>query len=82
MKKMYVYGRVERCNPESDAWHPEGGLLVITAGYPKDAVAIGTGNEFLVNGQPHWGLPEPTVVIPVPDGTKDTVVIFPDAGCC
>lgn len=84
-KKLYIYQSLDKCDPGSGAWNPEGGLVVVTAGYPNDAVPRGTGNRFTVirDGaeEVRWGLPEADLVIVVPDDTADVVIPFPDAGC-
>lgn len=83
-KKLYVYKELDVCDPGSGAYHEEGGLLVITSGYPNDVVKRGTGNR--VNRGTDVGeiigLPEPDLVIPVGDGVEDVVIPFPDSGCC
>lgn len=85
-KKLYVYNYIDRCDPTSNAYHKEGGLLVVTSGYPNDAVPLGTGNFFeITNGgvtEEKYGLPEPDHVFIVPDDSPDLVLPFPDAGCC
>lgn len=81
-KKLYVYESLDRCDPASGAWHPEGGLIVVTAGYPNDAVPRGTGNSFRADGVENYGLPEADHVYDVPDETPDAVIVFPNAGCC
>ena len=85
-KKMYVYEYLDRCDPNSGAYHEQGGLIVVTAGYPNDAVPLGTGNSYKVaehGGETtKYGLPEASRVIEVSDDTEDLVVAFPDSGCC
>lgn len=85
-KKLYLYKSVDVCDPGSGVWHEEGGLVVICTGYPNDSVRQGTGNEFKreENGRAvvKHGLPEPDLVITVPDDTEDAVIAFPNQGCC
>lgn len=81
-KKAYVYEYLDVCDPHSRAYHSEGGLLVITSGYPNDAVPTGTGNRFKIGDETKYGLPEADHKITVPDDTPDLVVVFPDSGCC
>lgn len=85
-KKLYIYKELDVCDPGSDAYHEEGGLLVITGGYPNDAVKRGTGNYFEVSkgGESHQrvGLPEADLVIDVSDDVEDVVIAFRDSGCC
>lgn len=83
-KKAYVYERVDDCG--SGAYHSEGGLLIVTDGYPEDAVSTSVGNRFTVvqgdREEEHFGLPTPTLVYPVADDEPDRVIVFPDSGCC
>lgn len=81
-KKLYLYKQVERCNPESGAYHEGGGLVVITSGYPNDTVPLGTGNAYNRNGVKKHALPEADLVITVPDDTPTQVIVFENAGCC
>lgn len=83
-KKLYVYKSVDVCDPKNDeTYHKQGGLLVITGGYPNDAVPRGTGNEFgRIEGEPQFGLPQPDLVVEVSEYLDDLVIAFPDSGCC
>lgn len=82
-KKLYVYKSVDVCDPKNDeTYHKEGGLLVITGGYPNDAVPRGTGNTVEMDGKEVTGLPAPDLVVEVSDYLDDLVIAFPDAGCC
>lgn len=81
-KKLYIYEMVDCCEPGSGAYHEQGGLVVITDGYPNDAVPRGTGNRFKVDGEEKFGLPEADFVVEVPDDTPEQVFVFPDSGCC
>lgn len=85
-KRAYFYVRLDECDPTSSAYHREGGLVVVTNGYPNDAVPAGTGNRYTVSerGEPceKFGLPEATYVFDVGDDAPDLVLAFPDAGCC
>lgn len=85
-KKLYIYERLDVCDPGSGAYHEEGGLVVVTSGYPNDAVKRGTGNRFEVTTggttEVKYGLPEPDKTYVVPDDTPDAVIAFPDSGCC
>lgn len=83
MKKLYVYDRLDVCDPGSGAWHAEGGLVVVTAGDPSDAVKPGTGDEVRTKfGEKRHSLPSATHVYVVPDDSPDVVIPFPDSGCC
>lgn len=86
MKKLYVYTDLDVCDPESGAYHRYGGLMVVTSGYPNDALPAGTGtpHSTIVDGErvTKYGLPEPDHVYVVPDDSPDLVLAFPDAGCC
>lgn len=87
-KKLYIYKRVDRCAPSEGhgVYHEEGGLVVVTSGYPNDAVPSGVGDRYTVGRGDDvvekFGLPEPDLVFTVPDDSPDVVVVFPDAGCC
>jgi len=82
MKNLYLYKSIDRCDPNSGAYHEDGGLVVITSGYPNDAVSWGTGNRYTVDGVEKYGLPEADLVFVVAEDTDDAVIPFPNAGCC
>ena len=69
MKKIYVYEYVD--DLKQGSWHAGGGVLIVTAGNPRDSVKA-DGIE----------LPEPTYVYETNALAHDRVVTFPDAGCC
>lgn len=86
-KKLYLYKQLDVCDPlDKASYHREGGLVVITSGYPNDAVARGTGNHQTVGrgDETHemTGLPEPDLVVEVVESVADAVIAFPDTGCC
>lgn len=82
-KKLYVYKSVDVCDPTNDeTYHKGGGVLVITGGYPNDAVPRGTGNTVEMDGKEVTGLPAPDLVVEVSEYLDDIVIAFPDAGCC
>lgn len=84
-KKLYLYKSLEVCDPKDEnAYHREGGLVVITGGSVHDAVPAGTGNEIgkTIGGESLAGLPAPDLVIEVSEYLDDVVIPFPDSGCC
>lgn len=82
-KKLYLYKSLEVCDPtDENAYHRDGGLVVITGGYPEDAVPRGTGNTVVMDGKEVSGLPAPDLVVEVSEYLDDLVIAFPNAGCC
>jgi len=81
-KKLYIYERLDVCNPGSDAYHEGGGLVVITAGLVDDVVKPGTGCLPEDARSVECRLPVADFIIVIPDDTPDALIPFPDSGCC
>lgn len=75
---VYVWRRVGNL---TDNWHTEGGILVVGASLDDARKSLAT---YL--GSDHENCEaftiEPDVVIPAGRGAQQTIVVFPDAGCC
>lgn len=70
-KKLYIYENAE-CDVTSN-YHGGGGVVIITEDDPQKAwEALGNSGN----------LGDPDRVVTVPDSEVDSVIIFPDAGCC
>lgn len=87
-KKLYIYNYLDKITMN---YHNGGGLVIVTASDPSVAwqarnariAADRPSKERYVN--PDYiiqELPKPDHVITVPDDTPDSIIEFPDAGCC
>lgn len=70
--KAFVWKRLEGL---TEYYHSEGGLLLIAEDLAK-------AREFYLNEGGRLNLQEPDFVFEAPEHTQETVVVFPDAGCC
>ena len=91
--KQYIYNYV---NGITDSYHDGGGLVIITEGkpqealnkyfteYPIDEVYVGTGpdGESMYEPKPAPTLEEPDHTYELAGTPEETVLIFPDNGCC
>ena len=80
-KKLYVYEYVDGL---TQSYHGGGGLMILTAGDPQEALNAQRAAEYAkYDDEPFLTeLPEPTRVIEVVDTEADAVFEFPDEGCC
>lgn len=82
MKKLYIY---EDLDEITDSWHDGGGVVIVTGGDPDEAWRADVAKRYEdASFQPKLltELGEPARVIEVPDTEEDSVLVFPDAGCC
>lgn len=80
--KLYIY-EIADC-PVSNEYHPDGGVVICTAGEPQDAWAKDCGENKAANGKllRDGNLGEPDRVVDMPPSTEEFVIVFPDQGCC
>lgn len=81
--KLYLYNYIEDL---TNSYHSGGGLVIITDGEPKfsrPAEDPWYWDEEEDGPMPmeEVALPEPTLVLDVPDA-EPGVYVFPDSGCC
>ena len=77
MKKLYIFE-----NPLCEVttrWHSGGGIVIVTdSDNPSDVWRISSQRESNDDGD----LGDPDYVYDVSDDSPDTVIVFPNAGCC
>lgn len=77
--KQYIYDYVHGI---TDAWHDGGGLVIITAGGPQEALNRYYADNPLEDDKIIPLLREPDHIYELAGTPEERVLIFPDIGCC
>jgi hypothetical protein len=88
MTNLYIFENVDRI---SDSWHNDGGLVIVTdrtydkawQTYLQGVAAEHPSNRvYLDDAVIRQSLPEPSYIYPLAASAPESVMVFPDAGCC
>jgi hypothetical protein len=88
MSAAHVFENIDRI---SDSWHNGGSLLIVTDRDPGEAWRAylqGVADEhesnavYLDDATVRQSLPEPTVTYELRETVAESVMLFPDSGCC
>lgn len=88
MSAVYIFENIDRI---SDSWHNGGSVVIVTDRDPGETwrahlqsiAAEHKSNAVYLNDTViRQSLPEPTVTYELRDTVAESVMVFPDAGCC